>query len=116
MDALCLFTNEKRQAPEHDVEFIGLAYDTATCTFVLTKTKVESLQVATAAATLASTLESSPRTLAKFRGKLSWYSPCVSCVRLLTLHITAAIGAPDSHKAWDKAKTLLQDAHNELQW
>ena len=70
MEALGLFTNEKRQAPARQGEFIRLDYDTADCVFLLTKDKATSL--AQKAKVLADAEDSSPRLLSKFRGKLVW--------------------------------------------
>lgn len=58
MEALGLFTNEKRQAPARQGEFIGLDYDTADCVFLLTTEKATSL--ANKAKELADAENSSP--------------------------------------------------------
>ena len=114
MDALGLFTNEKRQAPARQGEFIGLDYDTADCVFLLTKDKTAAL--AQKAKMLAEAEDSSPRLLAKFRGKVVWYSPCIQGVSILTRHLNVAIGAFTSDAEWDRRSTTPGAARSELQW
>ena len=114
MEALGLFTNEKRQSPAQQGEFIGLDYDTAACVFVLTKEKAEKLEAA--AVKLLRAVQHSPRELAKYRGKLVWYSPCVQGVNILTRQLNKAIGAHDSDEEWDRKRVTEQGARAELQW
>jgi hypothetical protein len=55
----------------------------------------------------------SPRDVAKWRGKLQWYAPCLEGTRILTRAINKWIGAPDED-GWDEAVQLSEEAKSEL--
>lgn len=114
MDALGLFTNEKRMSPARQGEFLCLNWDTARCVFYLTSEKAASL--ASKAADLASQEFVTPRQLAKFRGKLSWYLQCLEGVSLMICLLNKTIGAPASPHDWDTPLLLPSNTAAELSW
>jgi hypothetical protein len=104
--------NDKLTTPSQRGEFIGLGWDTLHCTFWMPAAKANKL--ASMAADIAHAAAASRRDLAKFRGKLSWFSPCLSGVRLLTRALNAFIGNPESDMAWDLRATISDAVLDEL--
>ena len=75
IELLGFLTNDKKTHPAQDGDFLGLGWDTVKCTFVLTQEKA--LSLAALASEILATQSTTPRTLAQFRGRLHWYSPCL---------------------------------------
>jgi len=66
------------------------------------------------AALAISARSASRRELAQIRGRLVWFSPCLSGVRLLTRSINAFIGNPESDTEWDAIVPLPGGVLSEL--
>jgi hypothetical protein len=116
LDALLIslgFTlNDKRTQPSQRGEFIGLGWDTVRCCFWMPAAKANALsQTATS---MIDNVTASRRQLAKFRGKLTWFAPCLSGVRLLLRSINTFIGNPETDGEWDATVTLPADVICEL--
>jgi hypothetical protein len=105
--------NDKLTAPSQRGEFIGLGWDTLHCTFWMPAAKAN--KIASLAADVVRVAEASRRDLAQFRGKLAWFSPCLSGVRLLTRALNAFIGNPNSDAEWDMLVPVSEDVLDELQ-
>jgi len=61
-----------------------------------------------------SSRSSSRRDLAKIRGRLVWFSPCLPGVRLLTRALNSFIGSPQSDQLWDAVDQVPPSALDEL--
>jgi hypothetical protein len=105
--------NDKLTMPSQRGEFIGLGWDTLRCCFWMPAAKANHL--AGVADAIVESSAASRRDLAKFRGKLSWYAPCLSGVRLLLREINAFIGNPASDTEWDAVVPVSSAALLELQ-
>jgi len=105
--------NEKRTLPSQRDVFLGLGWDTLKGTFWMSTEKAG--KMATAAATAAEAGKVSRRELAKLRGKLIWFQPCLSGVRLLTRAMNAWIGNPTSDEAWDAVEPFPQSVRDEIE-
>ena len=104
--------NDKRTELSQRGEFIGLGWDTLRCTFWMPVPKALKITDMAAAATMARS--ASRRELAQIRGRLVWFSPCLSGVRLLTRAINSFVGNPDSESEWDAVVALPDDVLAEL--
>lgn len=105
--------NDKRTLPSQRGEFIGLGWDTIRCCFWMPAAKANAL--AETALNMALASSASRRQLAQFRGKLTWFSPCLSGVRLLLRTINTFIGNPESDSEWDAVVILPADVISDLQ-
>jgi hypothetical protein len=105
--------NDKRTQPSQRGEFIGLGWDTIRCCFWMPAAKANAL--ADTAQAIIIHKSASRRQLAKFRGKLMWFSPCLSGVRLLLRDINAFIGNPESDLEWDALVILPSNILNDLE-
>ena len=112
LNQLGFILNEKMTPPSQRGEFIGLGWDTLKCTFWMPASKAD--KIASLAADAASATTSSRRDLAKIRGLLVWFAPCLPAVRLLTRSINEFIGNPESDAAWDEIALIPNSALEEL--
>jgi hypothetical protein len=104
--------NEKRSPPSQRGEFLGLGWDCLRKTFRITAGKAD--KMAASAQDMLSTGISSRRELAKLRGKLIWFSPCLYSVPLLTRAMNKFIGSPLDPHLWDSRALLPADVKEEL--
>lgn len=111
LDLLGLLTSEKEAPPSQQGEFLGLMWDTVKGSFIMAEEKARSL--AAQADTLQKSPQTTPRELAKWRGKLQWFAPCLEGTRILTRAISKEIGAPDE-EGWDLSKSIGNETRDEL--
>jgi hypothetical protein len=113
LDALGLLTSDKNAPPAQQGDFLGLSWDTVQGSFILSHDKAQSLSQQ--AYQLLQSESPTPREMAKWRGKLQWYAPCLEGTRILTKFISIDIGAPDE-AGWDERKPIGAKAREELQF
>ena len=94
LDQLGFILNEKMTPLTQRGEYIGLGWDTLKCTFWMPSEKAN--KIAALASGVISNGTTSRRDLAKIRGRLVWFAPCLPAVRLLTRRTNEFIGNPDS--------------------
>ena len=103
--ALGWLTNEKDSGPPAQRgEFIGVAFDSILGTFHLTDEQAASL--IRRCEKLRRLGPSTPRKLAKLRGKLIWYSPCIHHAPIIAKPLSNWIGGPETPAAWDAVRPL----------
>jgi hypothetical protein len=112
LDQLGFILNDKMTPLTQRGEFIGLGWDTLKCTFWMPAEKAS--KIAALASDVASAGSASRRHLAKIRGRLVWFSPCLPAVRLLTRSINEFIGNPETDAAWDAVAAVPAPVLREL--
>jgi hypothetical protein len=105
-------TNEKDSGPPaQSGEFIGVAFDTVAGTFHLTPDQAASL--VRRCDKLRRLGPSTPRKVAKLRGKLAWYTPCIHHATIFCRPLSSWIGGP-AVDDWDILRPLSPDVYRAL--
>ena len=108
-------TNEKDSGPPaQSGAFIGVSFDTVAGTFHLTVEQVDKL--VRRCEKLLRLGPTSPRKLAKLRGKLSWYSPCVHHIVILLRPLSLWIGGSDDPAKWDAVAPLTPHVTDTIRY
>jgi hypothetical protein len=105
--------SEKRTPPAQRGEFLGLGWDSLSCSFWMTSAKAT--KMANLASDILAATAVSRRTLAQLRGRLTWFSACLSGVPLLTRAINKYIGAPRNSTLWDALEPIPACVRHEIQ-
>jgi hypothetical protein len=105
-------TNDKNVAPTTHGEFLGLIFDTQSETFSFSKSKAEDFALACAGMIEAG--RATRRQVASLTGRLSWWSPAIFNVQLLTRALTCLTAGKEIPGKWDEEVVFEADAMEEL--